>query len=85
MSIREGWCVEAVCDRCHVTMYMPYSTKGSSAKQLTRKGWRVEGERAICPLCRRIQDNRQAAETEARQTETRKRKRRMRRRQPWQR
>ena len=83
MSIREGWCVEAVCDRCHVTMYMPYSSSVSSAEQMAIKGWRVEGERAYCPLCRRRRENQEAAEAQ-RELRT-KRKPRKGRRQPWRR
>ena len=51
MAISEDWCIEAVCDRCRCVMYFPYVAKTGSVALLTRKGWRVEDGRALCPMC----------------------------------
>lgn len=55
MPITEGWCVEAKCDRCGASVFVPYSAKVSSVEQVKRMGWRVDG-RVLCPGCAALSD-----------------------------
>lgn len=62
MSVNEGWCIEAICDRCKYTEYLPYSGKSTAKELLEKRGW-IVGARAMCPYCRkRAEANRQAEE-----------------------
>lgn len=53
MSIYQGWCIEAICDRCHYSAALAYSDKLDAREVAERNGWEV-GLRTLCPRCRRI-------------------------------
>ena len=74
MAIHEGWCIEAVCDRCKCVRYYPFAAELGSAELLRRKGWRVEAERDLCPMCKeRAERAQEAAQTRGRRKRWRRR------------
>ena len=53
MSIYQGWCIEAICDRCQYSTALAYSDKLDAREVAARAGWEV-GLRTLCPRCKRI-------------------------------
>lgn len=75
MAINQGWCIEAICDRCTFTEFVPYSARAEAEELLRQRGWRVTQERTICKYCAQVEDR---AEDARRRDEERRRRRR-----PW--
>lgn len=72
MSISEGWCVEAVCDRCDVRIYTPYRATVRSANAIAQMGWTVEGRKTYCPKCSHLRAAARKGEAAKRQCYWRK-------------
>ena len=53
--ISEGWCIEAMCDRCRKAVYLPYRRDVNTLELLQRIGWRP-GEKDLCPECAALRD-----------------------------
>lgn len=64
MAINQGWCIEAICDRCTYTEFLPYSKTTETEALLITRGWRVE-KRLLCPQCKKALEQAEAQTAEA--------------------
>lgn len=74
MPISEGWCVEAVCDRCKKTIYTPYRANVRSTDVIANMGWGVEAREVLCPYCKMLRDIKKQTEAQRRKKPRRQRR-----------